>query len=298
MSSSPFNESAGSTSVDRLLESESSGSSDVEVVVHRDVVNPVAEEIAESDLPHRGGYDWVSPEVTRYFSRYRWSSSVETFVTATPVLSASVKEGDIRAVRASAIDNVCHGREAQDGDFFFVYCCMFNDSFVPMPFDEFTMGVLRLLNVAPTQLHPNAWASLQAFRALTEVFRLNPSPKVFLSYYTTHPASPCKWVSLVSKPGEVLFTPFNSSYKYFKDAFFKICIEQPGRHFFFDGETPKFPLVWTRNPTVLKAEGRVSLSEDDRKMYSILDQLPRKLPVRQVLSCLVLPNPARVFQGK
>jgi len=35
-------------------------------------------------------------------------------------------------------------------------------------FDEFTMGGLHLLNVAPTHLHHNSWGYLQAFRLLCQ----------------------------------------------------------------------------------------------------------------------------------
>jgi len=90
------------------------------------------------------------------------------------------------------------------------------------------MGVLRTLNMAPTQLHPNSWASLQAFRLLVEMFFLNPSPHVFLHYYSSHPFDPVKWSSLISKLGVILFSPFASCYKYFKDEFFKVSIEPVG----------------------------------------------------------------------
>jgi len=36
-----------------------------------------------------------------------------------------------------------------------MYTCLFSDLHVSQPFDKFTMGVLRTLNVAPTQIHPN-----------------------------------------------------------------------------------------------------------------------------------------------
>jgi len=149
---------------------------------------------------------------------------------------------ELFAERCTPIDNMCHGREGHSHDFFYIYPCMFIDSNIRLPFDEFTIGILGPLNVAPMQLHPNSWASLQAFRLLVEMFHLRPSPHVFLSYYSTRPSYPVKWVSLVSQSHNVLFTPFSSSYKYFKDSFFKIVITVAGRHYFFDGDTPKFLL--------------------------------------------------------
>jgi len=65
-----------------------------------------------------------------------------------------------------------------------MYTCLFSDLHVSLPFDKFTMGVLRALNVAPTHIHPNTWASLQAFRLLCDVMRLHPTPSSFLSYHS------------------------------------------------------------------------------------------------------------------
>ena len=87
-------------------------------------------------------------------------------------------------------DRVCHGRENAQVDFFFVHSTLFVDLHVTLPFDNFTMGVLRTLNVAPTQLHPNLWAAFQAFRMLCLLFRLEPTPKAFLYYYNTCPSTP------------------------------------------------------------------------------------------------------------
>jgi len=120
---------------------------------------------------------------------------------------------ELFAERCTPMDNVCHGREGHDHDFFYIYPCLFIDSHLRLSFDDFTMGVLRTLNVVPTQLHPNSWASLQAFRLLAEMFRLRPSPHVFLSYYSTRLCNPVRWVSLVSQSHNVFFTPFSSSYK-------------------------------------------------------------------------------------
>jgi len=79
-------------------------------------------------------------------------------------------------------NRVCHGRENAPQNFFFVYSTFFVDLHVTLPFDDFTMGVLRILNVAPTQLHPKSWAALQAFRVLCDLFKLIPTPQAFLYY--------------------------------------------------------------------------------------------------------------------
>lgn len=57
--------------------------------------------------------------------------------------------------RVNAIENVCHNREDYPKDFFYVYIAFLVQSHTRLPFDKFTMGVLRILNVAPMQMHPN-----------------------------------------------------------------------------------------------------------------------------------------------
>jgi len=185
---------------------------------------------------------------------------VSTYAAAVPMFSSGKTSLDLFVERCTSVDNVCHGQEGHSHDFFYIYPCIFTDSNIRLPFDDFTMGVLRTLNVAPTQLHPNFWASLQAFRLLAEMFHLRPSPHVFLSYYSTRPSYPVKWVSLVSQSQNVLFTHFSSSYKYFKDSFFKIVIT-----------VAKFPLYWTRDPVYYLSWPRSPVTEDDKRMFEIMD---------------------------
>ena len=56
-------------------------------------------------------------------------------------------------------------RELPRSSYIYIYLCVcvcvsFFALHIRLPFDEFTMRVLWLLNVAPTQLHPNSCAGL------------------------------------------------------------------------------------------------------------------------------------------
>jgi len=103
-----------------------------------------------------------------------------------------------------------------------------------LPFDKFIMCVLRALNVAPTQVHPNTWAFLQAFRLLCDVMRLRPTPSSFLYYYGSHSGRLASWLSLAYRSGHVLFDPFAVSYKRFKERFVKVMIRPEAMTFLFD----------------------------------------------------------------
>ena len=85
----------------------------------------------------------------------------------------------------SVVERVCHGQEGAADKFFYMYMCHFSQLHVRLPLEDFAMGVLRLLNVAPTQLHPNSWAYLQAFCVLCQSLYLQSSPLTFLYFYDT-----------------------------------------------------------------------------------------------------------------
>jgi len=102
----------------------------------------------------------VAADVYNQSSLFRWSRMLNSWLNCTPVIAKGVSEGIVSLERVSAIDRVCHGQEGATEKF--------SQLHVRLPLDDFTMGVLRALNVAPTQLHPNSWAYMQAFRVLCQ----------------------------------------------------------------------------------------------------------------------------------
>jgi len=112
------------------------------------------------DSPLRAGYDWVSDQVLTQSSKYCWSTSSEYFVASVPMVVPEVERGFVSMEKCSVNDRVCYGLEEGESDFFFMYSVLFTDVHVRLPLDEFTMRVLHIFNVAPTQLHPNSWGYL------------------------------------------------------------------------------------------------------------------------------------------
>jgi len=189
---------------------------------------------------------WVDPRVLDISSAYGTEESVTKFLLKHPILKAEEYSSYFSILPCGATERVCIGRPGSDPPFFYMYTCFFVDLFVSLPFYVFTMGVLRTLNVAPTQVHPNTWASLQAFRLLCDVMCLHPTPSCFLSYYNSHPAKKVAWHSLAGRPGSVLFYLFALSYKRFKERFVKVVIRPEATSFFFDSVgRSRFPLYWT-----------------------------------------------------
>jgi len=216
------------------------------------------EEIVESNWPAKGGYGWVARNQS---SLFRWSRMLNSWLNCTPVIAKGVNRGIVSLERVSAMDCVCHGQEGANEKFFYMYMCHFSQLHVRLPLDDFTMGVLRALNVAPTQLHPNSWAYMQAFRVLCQSLYLQSSPRAFLYFYDTRPRQRTTWLSLVSRPSISRLDVFSQSFKHFKDRYFKVVVKEEGRSYFLnaDGST-KFPFSWTGSLSRYKDIGTDELS--------------------------------------
>ena len=52
-----------------------------------------------------------------------------------------------------------------------------------LPLTAFQCALLEHLNMAPSQLHPNSWATVRAFEILCPYFNIWPSVPVFLYFF-------------------------------------------------------------------------------------------------------------------
>ena len=193
------------------------------------------------------------------------------WLNCTPVIAKGVDRGIISPERVNAIERVCHGLERATEKFFYMYMCHFSQLHMRLPLDDFTTGVLHELNVPPTQLHPNNWAYLQAFRVLCHSLYLRPSPPAFLYFYDTRPRQPTTWLSLVSRPSISRLDAFSQSFKHFKDGYFKVVVKEDGRsHFLNADRSTKFPFSWTGSPSRYKDMGTDELSAADKEVVEVL----------------------------
>jgi len=124
------------------------------------------EELAESNWPAKTRHEWVAADVRTQYSLFSWSCLLRSWLNCTPIFEKGAQRDIVAPERVTVVECVCHGREGSVEEFFYMYMYHFSQLHIRLPFDEFTLGVLRLLNVAPTQFHPNSWAYLQAFRLL------------------------------------------------------------------------------------------------------------------------------------
>ena len=194
LSSSSSESMKSGRSVGRHVEEESTSPT---VVVGRILMETVTEvredppeEIMESNWPPKAGYEWIAADVRNQSSLFRWSCLLNSWLNCTPVIAKGVNRGIVSLERVSAIEHVCHSQEGATEKFFYMYMCHFSQLHVRLPLDDFTTGVLRELNVVPTQLHPNSWAYMQAFHVLCQSLYLQHSPLAFLYFYGTSPRHP------------------------------------------------------------------------------------------------------------
>ena len=160
------------------------------------------------------------------------------------------------------------------------------------------MDVLRALDVAPMQLHPNSWAYMQAFHILCQSLYLEPSPYTFLYFYDTRPCQPTTWLSLISRPSISRLDTFSQSFKHFKDGYFKVMVKEEGKPYFLnaDGST-KFPFSWTGNPSRYKDIGIDELSAGDKEVVETLTKFVDKLPSKGLVRVYNLVHPIIDIEG-
>ncbi|KAL2317689.1 hypothetical protein Fmac_031565 [Flemingia macrophylla] len=190
---------------------------------------------------------------------------------------------------------------------FYVYDCLFRDLHVKLPFDDFILSVLWVLNVVPTQLHPNSWAAMQAFKFLCLGLGVTPTAPLFLYFYSCKPGydleegyssrqgdneAKARWISLSRIPKRYILESFTSSYKNFNNGFFRVGIRKEAEKYFYDQVgRPLFLLAWTKKPQRCDGYNVTDLSEADREWLRVLSLAPRPIPPRMLI---LLPKSSQI----
>ncbi|RDX61092.1 hypothetical protein CR513_60705, partial [Mucuna pruriens] len=143
-----------------------------------------------------------------------------------------------------------------------MYKTLFKDLGVTIPFDAFTVGVLRILEVAPSQLHPNGWAAMKAFRVVS----LSPLPKGSL---------------------------FNvlALYKGFKNHFVRVVAVGNAP---FSTNSEPLPLYW-RFTSKFKGFNRKALSPKEKFNLSLLEERPRGMSYKELVAISFDSHPSKLF---
>jgi len=143
--------------------------------------------------------DWVVQDVRSAYSRFLTLASLRALVDVQNIVNSSIPDGAFSLRRCLPTDRVFHGRSSFPVDFFFMYARVMKDSCIVIPFDDFCSDVLRFLNVAPTQLHPNGWAYLRAFQFVCSALAITPTIPLFFTHYSTQPGNKVGWLRSLSE---------------------------------------------------------------------------------------------------
>ncbi|KOM37947.1 hypothetical protein LR48_Vigan03g132900 [Vigna angularis] len=245
-----------------------------------------------------GNYDWASREVSDFRSLFRNRVVLADWVENNCILRTLGYSSCVKLVACCENERVFHGRENATHDFFYSYASPFYDLYVRLPLTNFQMEVLRTLNVAPTQLHPNSWGYMQAFAIMCQALAIRPTVALFLRFFRCRPVAKKGWVSLISEPGDALLELYSQSYKGFKDKFFKVSILDSGRTYFFDEDgKPKFPLYWTQDPLRFTSWAEDKMTIEELEALSVLTALPCPFSSRRLINCLEHDDfDSRVFE--
>ncbi|MED6132425.1 hypothetical protein PIB30_018815 [Stylosanthes scabra] len=143
-------------------------------------------------------YEWVSDMVWKIPTKFVDAESVRCLGPP----SACAREGSkvsIEILSSSISERVCH--RGPNGDWFFMYTCVLAEIGVRFPFTRFECSVLRQINRAPSQIHPNSWAYMRAFQILMEYLGETPSLEVFFFLFQAKGVDRGVWVTLSSHQG-------------------------------------------------------------------------------------------------
>ncbi|KAK7243600.1 hypothetical protein RIF29_38405 [Crotalaria pallida] len=185
------------------------------------VLNPAAFP-APTDVER---YNWIDREVVGTKSVLK----TEVSVNSVRQLLLPCPEDETRtsyAVRScTENDRIC--TRVLDGKSFFMYEDLVSLLGARLPFSEVETRLLQVLGIAPSQLHPQAWAFLRAFQKYCQTKNLLCLVQTFLCLF--HPQTTIKesgelerlWVSVKSRSHYGLFAKYLDSWKYFKKKFFR-----------------------------------------------------------------------------
>ncbi|MED6134853.1 hypothetical protein PIB30_040803 [Stylosanthes scabra] len=128
---------------------------------------------------------------------------------------------------------------------------MFTEFGIRVPFLDFQQPLLNRACIAPSQLHPNAWASIRCFELVTEWLQLPQESEIFLCIFTFYSANTKGktkkgYISVRPSKHRKIFGLFEDSFHDFKGRFFKILPVGDHRPFWLSLEGDgRFPSYWT-----------------------------------------------------
>ncbi|GAU16312.1 hypothetical protein TSUD_299440 [Trifolium subterraneum] len=161
----------------------------------------------------------------------------------------------------------------QEPHYFYMYTHVLQTLHLWLPFNSFECQILRAINVAPCQLHPNSWAFLKAFQIACEGHSLVPTVGVFFCFFHVKNVSPHSLISISSQPNKGRFSLYASNFKNYRDTFVRFGCGEGFSELMFDASGNRlFPFYWSSSPRLIKGTRLSTLNEHERLAISIFNR--------------------------
>ncbi|GAU27966.1 hypothetical protein TSUD_146840 [Trifolium subterraneum] len=202
-------------------------------------------------------------------SRFTSAEFVSTFRKAIKVSCEGDKDHII-------LDPVAEGEfvttvNEREPHYFYMYTHVLQTLNFWLPFSNFECQMLRVMNVAPCQLHPNSWAFLKAFQVVCDYLEIVPTAGVFFSFFQVRNVSPHSLVSISSQPNKGRFSLYASNFKNYRDTFVRFHCGNGFPALMFDASgNHLFPFYWSSAPRLIKGTQAKTLNEYERDVVGFL----------------------------
>lgn len=218
-------------------------------------------------------FGWVRVQVLRFNSTYVDASSITQF-RSNKNLTFDGNETNVICEPCTKDELVCWGQQRVGSpEYTYMYETLFSKLRVKLPFSPFECHVLRSLNVAPTQLHPNSWGFVRCFEILCRSLGMKASVGRFFYFFEAKLGKEVGWLSLNSTPRRGIMTALMGSYKDFKDKFFRVrAAEHFPELFLGPNGARKFPLYWTLDPVPICGADRKLMSSEEQADVDVLER--------------------------
>ncbi|KAJ1433258.1 hypothetical protein SESBI_06201 [Sesbania bispinosa] len=241
------------------------------------VTIPDSEETeSDSDDLSEGGRNVPPPKIYRTFltethnhsSEYTSLLAIERFRKSTPVANLTV-EPLIILDTCQKDELICLSNPEQGSSvpFTYMYDIVFCKLHLLLPFSNFEKELLRFLNIPPSQLHPNSWAFVRGYQILCHFYSMVLSLDKFFSLFQVKlpTGDEIGWVSFNSIPHKGVLSAYTSSYKKWKQKFFKVRGSGLMSNLLVGGDgNPHFPLFWSLEPRRVPVVKFDQLSFDEK----------------------------------
>ncbi|CAJ2629428.1 unnamed protein product [Trifolium pratense] len=168
--------------------------------------------------------DWVAPE-PRGIASSLTSQDPRLYMTVEQQRADGLQNWSTRIPEEG--ERVC---SSFDGHDFAMYEFVFKEMGLRLPFSPFAASVLKALQVAPSQLHPNSWSFIMGFEHLCTYKGVLPTLPLFFRIFKIQRkptrevgrAPRQNWVSLKHHEDVKLFKMFVDSVKDFKERYYVV----------------------------------------------------------------------------